>query len=210
MTHEIRRGSIVEFGKYFISNDKEREPLKWRVLAKEEDRALLVTEKGIDCKRYYNGFFTFTWESSSTRSWLNKTFFRTFFSAAERRRILTISVSNNGDNDRGCERYAFAKMLGIKTVSNDTEDKLFLLSVAEARKYFCNDDDRRCAATVFAKGKGVDVKSGDSMFGDWWLRSVGITGARAAYVNSDGGINCDGESTNHGKCLLRPALWLKL
>jgi hypothetical protein len=81
---------------------------------------------------------------------------------------------------------------------------IFLLSIEEAEKYFCNDSDRM-AKYIYSE----DMKKyGDDTWW-WWLRECGD------YSNVIAGIDNDGSVTsgsviynNHGG--VRPALWVKL
>ena len=57
----------------------------------------------------------------------------------------------------------------------DTKDRVFLLSIAEAEKYFSSDDDRMCVPTKYAIENGADTIGSYKKDGEatcfWWLRS---------------------------------------
>ena len=47
------------------------EPIKWRVLQKDGDQALLLSDRALDDQRYHSDYESVTWETSTIRSWLN-------------------------------------------------------------------------------------------------------------------------------------------
>ncbi len=84
-----------------------------------------------------------TWETSTLRTWLNKTFLIKAFNSLERNIILTTNVDNS-------------KSQGYNENSdNDTQDKVFLLSLAEIKKYYKNIDARVCLPTEYAVYHGT-------------------------------------------------------
>ena len=104
----------------------------------------------------------------------------------------------------------------------NTTDKVFLLSIAEAEKYFDSDDARLCTPTGYAKTQGIYVSRGAFSDGKatcwWWLRSPGINSHHAAIVDFDGSIReVRAYATNHtqnenevdyGHVAVRPAMWI--
>ena len=92
--------------------------------------------------------------------------------------------------------------------SSDTNDKVFVLSDAEAAKYFLMNDTRRCLPTGYAKSCGTST---DSTTGRcwWWLRDT-VAGKPYAYgVNMDGSISA--LFTLNAKIFaVRPAMWIKI
>jgi hypothetical protein len=54
--------------------------------------------------------------------------------------------------------------------SYDTTDRVFLLSVQEAKTYFPTDEDRKCTATKYAIGFGA-YRSSVEHTCLWWLRT---------------------------------------
>lgn len=63
----IKIGSIIEFGSYPYEADGTVAPIKWRVLDVKENKALLITDKGIDCKKYNEEEVDITWETCTLR-----------------------------------------------------------------------------------------------------------------------------------------------
>ncbi len=72
----------------------------------------------------------------------------------------------------------------------DTTDKIFLLSIDEAKKYFENDEARAIGSC-------------------WWLRSPGYSSSRAAEVLSYGHV-IQGGIFVINLLSVRPALWVNL
>lgn len=181
-------GSTVEFGRYFITDETERESMRWRVLSVEYDRVLLITEKCIEIKIYNCEYDETDWEHCSLREWLNHDFMHTVFNSAEQKRIpVTINENNSG---------------------NRTADRIFLLSVDEAVKFFHSNLDRRCDVTPHVRHNVCGVYRED-LAGDWLLRSAGVSKNLVAFVA------CNGEIRKKG-CIvqvrvpIRPAVWVKL
>ena len=188
-------GDTLFFGKYPREKFKAAQDIEWLVLAKENDRLLVISRYALDCKPY-NTEYEDTWESCSLRGWLNKEFFSTAFSDEEQALIPTVTVSA----DRNPTTRA--------DPGKDTKDKVFLLSIKEAKKYFASDEARTCIPTTYAKANGCFV--GDSGACLWWLRSPGKHADRAAAVNVGGSVNAYGSSVRDGRNAVRPALWIHL
>ena len=181
-------GEIIEFGTY------QNETIRWRVIDKSGDKKLLISEQPIDCKSYHSEKQYITWEECDLRKWLNEEFIKEAFSEEEQKHINKTRISNK-DN----ERY---KTKG----GNDTEDKLFLLSIEEAYKYFADDNDRICKATDYAKKRGAWTSSSGSCW--WWLRSPGSISLNAAGVSHGGDVCESGCYVRGDDRAVRPAFWL--
>lgn len=167
----------VTFGSYYKNNSNTKEPIEWIVLEKTNGKALLITKYGIDCKKYNETYTDVTWETCSLRYWLNNTFLNNAFSNEERNKI------------------------------QNTSDKVFLLSIEEAKKYFSSSDSRKCQPTPYAIQNGVYTVDGD---GWWWLRSPGNSQSSAAYVDYGGLVYSNGYRVSRGNDCVRPALWINL
>ena len=89
-------------------------------------------------------------------------------------------------------------------LDNTTEDKVFLLSVPEANKYFSSDEARQCGSTRYAN-RADNYKGGNS----WWLRLPDGWQQYAAFVRAAGGVDLQGYSVEE-TCGVRPALWITL
>lgn len=169
------------------------EPIKWRVLNKDNNDVFLLSDIALDDQRYNEKWATITWEKSSMRSWINgykasenqpeidysnKNFIDTAFSTAQKNAIKTTKVEN-----RNNIHYGSAGQGG-----NDTSDKIFLLSEREvyntddAKKYGfvldgeVYDEARRCKCSTYAYAMGTWRNIEDSECNGnalWFLRSPG-------------------------------------
>ena len=96
---------------------------------------------------------------------------------------------------------------------NDTTDKIFLLSITEAEKYFNSDDDRMCVPTKYAVKYGANTSSSYEKNGEatclWWLRSLGIN-SNITYVYNNGDINTSGCPAYCFDVCVRPAMWIEI
>ena len=128
---------------------------------------------------------------------MNNDFVNAAFTAEERAKIPTVTVSADKnpeyDTDPG----------------NATKDKVFLLSIVEAEKYFDSDEARMCVPTDYAVARGAYVNS-DNGNCWWWLRSPGYYLNYAADVLLGGDVYEDGYGVNHGDCAVRPAMWITI
>ena len=202
----------MKFGKY-----------NWRVLDERDGKKLIITEDIIEARPYDSEFTdeydfgNLLWESCSLRQYLNGEFLNKF-TDEERGRIIETRISN-----------PINLWYGISG-GLDTHDKIFLLSLEEADKYFGGGSDyidgRRKdldfdADKYFDKEDGgyfsnvydVDRQAkynGAPAF--WWLRSPGIHKASAASVFYNGGVcvfGLDIGALLDVICGVRPALWVE-
>ena len=194
-------GDIVKFGSYEQDNDisNGKETITWKILEKKKGKALLISEYALDCKTYNKENRNVTWETSSIRRWLNEEFMQAAFSNNEKKQIVKITNKNPNNSKYGTKG------------GKNTQDKIFLLSIDEAEKYFASDETRVCAPTVYAVAKGVfkNYETGNCY---WWLRSSGINQKYAATVRDGGGVCVSGElvDTAYNDTAVRPALWVNL
>ena len=186
------------------------EPIEWRVLEIKDGNAILISEYLLDATEYYYDMTDVTWETSSLRKWLNGSFYDSAFSESEKNRIQTV-INTNPDNP-----------LYGTTGGNDTEDKVFCLSLEEAQNYFKNAEDRMAAPTDYAVSQGAmtndDSKLSNGMkTGWWWLRSPASSPDRAADVDCYGNIDTeknadgvDGDYVFAGNNCVRPVIMISL
>ncbi len=197
---EIKVGNIVKFGNYFINDNKTKEPIEWRVLEVSNDKALLITKDAIDCKPYNNKRRGITWEECSLRQWLNNEFINQAFSKKEQIEIILTNISN--------PRNPYLGTWG----GNNTQDKIFLLSIDEVKKYFKDVKGRECKANNYAKQQGASTSYNKEYLDhcDWWFRSPGRPQYCAAFVCDDGRICAEGCCVETGINAVRPALYINL
>ena len=212
------------------------ELIKWRVLNRNGNDALLLADVALDDQEYnINDSFLLadvTWETSSIRSWLNgyvasanqpgidysrKNFINSAFTSTQRNAIKTTSVVNNNNIYYGTAG------------GKNTSDKVFLLSESEvyntdtAAGYgFVKDDTRdearrsRCSTYAYAMGTRRTYYDTDAEYtkynGDvcWRLRSPGDNRTSMVEVLSGGWVNKFGNYVVNVYDGVRPALHLNL
>ena len=197
MARQATIGEKIVFGQYPQGTGGEVMPLRWLVLAVRDGKALLITDKMIECMAYHGQFADVTWETSSLRGWLNGAFLDSAFTDEEKAAILSVRLANE-DNAK------YDTMGG-----NATQDKIFALSLEELERYFTFDIDRKVYASPYAvreKPLGQKGKSASA----WWLRSPGGSASYAANVHYIGGVNSYGNPVGDSDIAVRPALWLNL
>ena len=207
-------GGYVTFGSYEQDNNTAngQEPFEWLVLDYDDvnNCALLLSRYGLDAQPYNTEFMSITWDKCTLRAWLNETFLNKAFTAQEQ----TCITLTNVDNSYSQGYYKWRAGGGI-----NTQDKVFLLSYAEANKYLSvtnrdrNNTKSRAAPTAYAVKQGAYThssnKTADGMAsGWWWLRFPGGTQYTATRVSYDGSL--DYFSVNSTSSCVRPALWINL
>ena len=182
----VNVGDYIKFGSYSQTSSGQKQPIDWLVSAKENNKILVISRYGLDCKIFDSS--SNVWANSEIRKWLNGDFYNNAFSADEKKSINLSNLSDVG-----------------------TSDNVFLLSKQEAEKYFAYNNDRECKVTEYskkyAKRLGFYVWK-DNGCGSWWLRyPTRYDGLY--YVMSYGGFY-DGCRVDDDSMLARPALWINL
>lgn len=195
----ISAGDTIEFGRYEQDNDLSNgaEAIEWLVLDVSDGSALVTSRYGLDAKAYNEEWASVTWETSTIRAWLNGEFYESAFTEEETRLIALSEVKNADNPEYGTDG------------GNDTRDRVFLLSIGEAERYFADDDARRLKPTDYAVARGVWVNS-DNGNAWWWLRSPGDNDGSAAVVDSYGSILDVGIYVSNIGSAVRPALRIKI
>lgn len=208
-------GSTVLFGHYpQTERGTDHTPIEWLVLDVQDGKALLLSKYGLDALPYNTTHANVRWETCTLRAWLNCPFLYRAFTPEEQMGIVTTEVAN--DFSQG---YSEWKNYG----SNSTQDKVFLLSYAEANHYLgvvrssrsSDDNPRACVhPTRYAIAQGA-VEDDEYYFtadgvpaGCWWLRSPGSMEKWAASVLMDG--NLDLQPVEMNTLCVRPAMWVNL
>lgn len=188
----------IAFGRYPQASKNENALIEWLVLKNDGSRALLISKYALDCQKYNTSYTYVTWETCTLRKWLNGAFFNNAFSVDEQKQILSTTVTPDYSTDPG----------------NNTKDRVFLLSIAEAEKYFGSDSTRQCQGTVYCYAQGAyKARNGNCW---WWLRSLSsphsfnFDNCYAFYVFSHGKVSREGSSADYDRIAVRPALWINL
>ena len=157
----------------FGTNNGQR--MRWKVLEKQDCRVLVITTEIVCKNSYHQNEENTTWSECTLRKWLNSVFINGYFTQEERDRIVPWELNNDNNPE-------FKTPGGINTT-----DKVFLLSIDEAKSLFANDQER-----------SLDF---------WWLRSPGAEPICAATVVRVGTILTRGYHITSANGV-RPALWL--
>jgi hypothetical protein len=187
-------GSTLKFGRY-----------DWRVLDVQGGKALIITKDVTRVNMPYNKTFAeVTWETCTLRKWLNEDFPRTFSGQEQARIALTANINENN------QRYGTAG-------GNNTQDRLFLLSISEVVKYFGDSGQLKKRPSedsywIDDKYNSARAAKYNGFSAWWWLRSPGDTSSTAAYVSTGGDLDVSGRGVSNGLASggVRPALWLNL
>ena len=213
---DIPVGGVILFGHYEQDSNPDNgpEPIEWIVLDVQDGKALLLSRYGLDAKPYHEENQDITWKTCTLRNWLNSDFLNAAFSETEQRGILLTDVDNS--DAQGYSGW-------ITDSGNDTQDRLFLLSCAEAGTYLgaqyykignANQNLKsRAIPTAYAKDQGSTTDSNyqtgeGEAAGWWWLRSPGRNQKYAAVIFFDGAFYSGG--VNLSLPAVRPALWINL
>ena len=200
--NNVQIGDYITFGSYEQDNNfsNDEEDIEWLVLDKDGDRMLVISKYGLDCQPYNTEEVDVTWETCTLRSWLNDEFINEAFTSTELSQIPTVTVT------------ADANPYYDTNPGNNTQDKVFLLSIDEANEYFDSDEARECTPTEYATAQGVYVSTIGYVEGNccWWLRSPGGHQIYAADVGSDGYDGSIGSDVNISSYAVRPAMWIEL
>ena len=198
---EYAVGNIVKFGHYEQDNKTSngKEPIEWHVLAHDGKKAFLTSKYGLDVKRYHERNEPVTWETCTLRAWLNDEFYKAAFNQQQQDMIVLTEVHSN--------------------VGNEVMDKVFVLSIEEADKYFANEEARRIGSTKYARKRGAFDDGNTRAY--WWTRTrgdheegvmlFGVKGSQA-YIDNKWYWECgyyDYRSFSD-QVTVRPALWVDM
>lgn len=210
---------VVTFGQYEQDNNvgNGKEDIEWIVLAKEKGRALLLSKYCIACELHnkVNDWRDMdkpvTWEECTLRTWLNGEFYRAAFGSDEQKAIIQTTVPADKNPD-----------YRSKNPGNDTQDKVFILSVYEANTYFDFPYERKAMPTVSLNAHRMGVDENGVFVADngccyWWLRTPGGHDGVFASVDFNGNVynrwypvDEDDKSVGYIRITVRPAIWVDI
>ena len=182
---------------------------EWRVLDIQNKAVLIITEYIVESRPYHEANEDITWADCSLRKYLNG---ELFDSLTETDKSMIISVTNkNFDN----------QWYGAKG-GEDTQDRIFLLSIEEAACRYFGDSSAILQNPGKQKYKYWFNRKDENNIkrltnGSWWLRSPGRTNRAAAYIHGlapnqlDSSGGCVGINGNDVASAggIRLALWLR-
>lgn len=188
-------GDTIYFGIYEQDNDESngKENIKWIVLAKDDNKILVISDKALNCVQYGDNSMAIiaSYIKSPIRLWMNDTFFNEAFSSEEKGKIQNTYIPR--DSYSGMEEAI--------------TDNIFLLSKEEIDGYFSNDKARRCVPTAYAKANGAYIRN---EYCWWWSRSTLYVYRNYVYaVSENGSIGSYVAYESPGICI-RPAMWIDI
>ena len=246
---DAKVGDLVALGKYETSPGNDRlEWLKWRVLDKDGDKLLIICDELIDSYAYNTNpnqvnLDKVNWKDSTCRAFLNNETdgFLSMFSEEERSLIQVTHVDNTACNDILNEIWKDFEDQGKATYSDmtkqhvpdgeDTDDKVFLLSVKEVLKYFGDEvippkgkdlDDYPFSVmntypkavakvTLAVDDNGSGYYDLQSKQGAWMTRTLSNakpeSGMMVTYITGDGQVYC---YYTFASMFIRPAMWIEV
>ena len=172
---DVKKGDTLRFGRY-----------TWEVLSVENGQALLITQNVVMKKEYHNDSQArgAEWAKCTLRRFLNKNFLSSTFSPAEQSLIQEHSHDN-----------AQIDYKGQKKLLTPTQDRVFILSVGEAKK-------------VLTAKKRPAALAGQPC--GYWLRDIYYNDAYLMYPSYDGK---SAEIEKRSSCVdygVRPAIWIRI
>lgn len=221
MKEQWRAGEIIELGHYPQSQSGTKEPVEWKILKVDGERAFVTSVYALDAQPYHaaagdgqavrenpkqndsgivtladlspSGFQDVTWEGSTLRAWLNREFKNTAFSADEQTCLLEV---------------------------DELKDKISLLELdahINDADLFPSDASTGCMPTPYAAGKYVDDIEKDRQESatrplppraSYWLKSKGIV-IHGDEMEGVLGVSC-GRINLIDKLAVRPVLMVNL
>ena len=188
-------GSYITLGKYEQDNNLSNgaETIEWLVLEIKNGKALVVSKYALELLTYNTTNEHVNWSTCSLRQWLNNDFLNTAFSDKEKALLSTTTVTADRNPSYNT------------SPGSSTQDKVFLLSITEANKYFTSNTARIGYATPYATKTDLTYRTCA-----WWLRTPGSQQHYAAYVNVSGAIQNGGYAVISPVTCVRPAMWIDL
>ena len=191
-------GDIITFGRYEQDNDPENgtEDIEWVVIEKSDRHLFVISKYAIDCIEFDTTFTSdaLTWENSTIRRWLNRTFYTDALDPVEQMKIIE---TENGE---------------------EVTDKVFLLSSEEIES-FVDFFDRTCAATEYAKSKGAFTTDSRPDYPElnvenacnWWTRTIGQGSRTVVCIDYEyGSAGSYGSPANDNNKAVRPAMKISI
>ena len=186
----VKKGDYVILGHYEQDGDRDNGPedIEWLVLDEVDGKVLLISKDVLAMKAFNNSVAKSDWETCSLRRWLNNDFYNAAFSDEDKGKIIDSVIRNPANPGIG------------GADKNDTEDRVFIISLDEALECFSSEEARKAAPAKSLHN--------NNPYAYWWLRTQGYSEFSSVFVFDSGDINPAGygvdEKDNIG---VRPAVW---
>ncbi len=193
--------------RYFIY-----EPLRWRIIEKNNDQAVLLADQIIDSAPYNHEAVDVNWENCDLRVFIHEEIYENAFTDKEKQSIINTQLSN-------LDNYYFGTDCG-----EDTRDYIYILSEEDifysdkaAAHGFSRSDGvadlaRRFRPTAYAIARGAWASRSGSTegLGYWNLRTNGYSASNAVYVSDIGAVYNRGSYVNCLDAGVLPAMTIDL
>jgi hypothetical protein len=164
-------------------------------LENDGNTALLISKYGLDCQKFHHNWVDIGWRDCDLREWLNSDFLSCAFNNDEQSQIAESVIFTGSNLEYGI------KGCGV------TRDKVFCLSIEEAKKYFASNSAIKCQPTSYTVSRDEwKCYAGNCNF---WLRSPGHIASYAARVYYNGAVDWSGDSVDDID-VVRPAMRVKV
>lgn len=229
---EIEINSIIKFGGFFEDQEdevtKKLKNLPWIILDMDDDKMLLLScfiIKDIAFDDKFNSVDSsdiLTLHNCSIYKWLNDYFYNIAFSKVEKENIISLKV-NNDLNLRSIAWNVLdkAKLLMKKDDSDFIDQKVFILSYDELKKYSGNDYNNLPSGCT-----GLCVFDSDRIPSYWTRTASNIDKSSLVTVSITGSVsgaeeinkyipsnvlraNLFAKPNDNASVGVRPALWVK-
>lgn len=185
-------GDTVQFGRYFLKNEKDVQPIEWIVLDDNNDELLMLSKYCLDVVHYFDQAdlrdfaHAVVWENSHLRNWLNDEFYNHAFTEKEKQRIMETLIVTDETLDPALRR-----------------NKLFILSESQIDK-FLPDSEKRCGLpTPYARQQGAGAGVDTQQEAVWWWIMPEVEEPLPGMIRP-GILNFDGEVLYHGRLIASP------
>lgn len=111
----------AKVGNNVIIGEKDGKPYEWYIVDVQKNKALICANAP-ERVPYHQAEQDVTWKDCTSRKWLNNIFINKYFSQSEKAKILETTLDNDS-------------LWGQYSPSEQTVDKVFILSESEAQKY---------------------------------------------------------------------------
>ena len=203
------------------------QPIKWRVLSLKDGKALLLSDRTLDCFPFNLTDEEVSWQNSTVRSWLNgyndsqnldgvdysgKGFLDQAFTPEEQKAILPTANVTPENQDYGTYSGPAAMDL-VFLLSNE---EVFAGAAAADYGFYAgrgfDDPAKRFTSTMYAKCRGtwwspVEDYRGNSF---WFMRTSGYTPRNVTYICDFGYVYSRGTTVTTDDAGILPAIRIDL
>ena len=142
---------------------------------------------------YHTSLKEVGWSDCTLRTFLNETFFENAFSAKEQSLILMTGHQAESN-----------LVTGVKA-GGACNDRVYILSAAEAQAYFPTESRRRSTATSYTEENGI-FKHKTKRTSPWLVRTPGATASDMVYVATNGDLIMEGSPVTDRDGGIRPVI----